>query len=158
MKKIILYLKDLNCKILILFTFFLLSCNSAPSNELDSMLDSYYYDPISHESRSVFLLLDLGSCGKCVDEVILQLKNDIVSKYFNIIPILEQKAKYELLQLDSKIGNVVFVKEEDFLKISSGYGIFILFYKDNDLLSINKLNSINTKEFFQIGIEFLEVD
>ena len=140
-------------KIVILLIIY--SCTHKDDDILFSFLHSYNYKIISKKENSVYLFLDLNSCGSCLQMIKSQLKNKDVKSELNLILIEGQKGlKVFENELDLTEFNVIFIPENLFVEFNEGYGFFIyLYFKDNLVKKID-LNIVNVENSFKVASMF----
>ncbi|SDA60873.1 hypothetical protein SAMN03080617_01290 [Algoriphagus alkaliphilus] len=153
--KILLNSRSLIFKAVLLVFFF--SCSSEKQDPASFLLKNYNLDIVKNKENSVYLFIDLNSCGTCLNHIITQLKREQIFSKLNLV-FIENQSGRKLVEneLNLKSNNVFFIKEEDFVDLNNGYGFFLYLYSGENLLKRLDLNTINVEESFNIAISFFK--
>jgi hypothetical protein len=154
--KILLYSKSLvfNAVVVLLS---ISSCSSEKQGPASFLSENYSLDIVTNKGNSIYLFIDLDSCGTCLNQIITQLKREQIFSKLNLVFIENQKGrKLVENELNLKSSNVLFIKEEDFVDLNKGYGFFMYLYSGKDLLKRIDLNTINVEESFNIAVSFFK--
>jgi len=151
--KILLNSRSLIFKAVVIILFF--SCSSEIQGPANFLIKNYSLDIVKNKENSVYLFIDLNSCGTCLNQIINQLKREQVFSKLNLVFIKNQKGrKLVEKELDLKSKNVLFIKEEDFVDLNHGYGFIMYLYSGEDLLKRLDLNTINESVQLSVSANF----
>lgn len=133
------------------------SCQNSDSRGLHSLLlEKYDFQPVMTKGSTVYLMIDLNSCGSCLDKIENHLSDPNNFDGLNLVFISKQNKKQISQKLDLESSNVVSIDEIDFVKLNGGYGFYLYFYNESSLLKSIKLNNNNVREYLRLSTEFIE--
>lgn len=131
------------------------SCTENRENVFFSYMQDFEYKNKTNNEYSIYLFIDFNSCGTCLDMIKDQLGNENYLSNINLVLIEGQKGfKTFRKGINLKETDVIFIPEELFVEFNEGYGFFMYFYFENELVKRIDLNTLNVENSFSIASLF----